>query len=123
MSETTGGVQLIAMLWRRPEMTPEEFRRHWVEVHGPLIRDTPTLARHIRRYEQYPRHSAGPESGSPGCDGVTIQWFDSIDDLWAFTAEDDYARLVAPDERSFLDRKELRFVMVDPPIVVIGDTP
>ena len=74
-------VRLFAFLTRRSELSHEEFLDHWLNVHGPLIAGTPELARHIRRYEQHPRAEAGPMSGSEHCDGVTVQHFDSADDL------------------------------------------
>lgn len=114
-------VQLFAFLTRRSGTTHEEFLEHWLGGHGPLIANTPELARHIRRYEQHPRHAEGPMSGTEHCDGVTVQHFDSPDDLWAFTAEPAYAELIAPDEAKLLDRQRLVWVITDEPTVVIDD--
>ena len=114
-------VKLVAMLWRQPDMTFDQFVDHWLNHHGPLIRDTPSLARHILRYEQHVRHDEGPGSGVRGCDGVTIQWFAKIEDFWAFCSEPEYAELIAPDEARFLSIKDIQWVMVDNPVVVIGD--
>ncbi len=113
-------VQLFAFLTRRSGTTHEEFIDHWLNRHGPLIANTPDLARHIRRYEQHPRAEAGPMSGTEGCDGVTVQHFDKMDDMWAFTAEPAYAELVAPDEAALLDLKRLVWVITGEPTVVIG---
>ena len=30
-------IKMIALIARRPELSREEFLRHWVEVHGPLV--------------------------------------------------------------------------------------
>ena len=114
-------VRLFAFLTRRSELSHEEFLDHWLNVHGPLIAGTPELARPIRRYEQHPRAEAGPMSGSEHCDGVTVQHFDSADDLWAFTAEPAYAELIAPDEAALLDLQRLVWVITGEPTVVIGD--
>lgn len=113
-------VQLFAFLTRRSGTTHEEFLDHWLNRHGPLIADTPELARHIRRYEQHPRAEAGPMSGTEDCDGVTVQHFDAMADMWAFTAEPAYAELVAPDETALLDLKRLVWVITGEPTVVIG---
>ncbi|MEZ5382944.1 MAG: EthD domain-containing protein [Microthrixaceae bacterium] len=114
-------VQLFAFLTRRSGTSREEFLDHWLNRHGPLIASTPELAQHIRRYEQHPRAAAGPESGTEHCDGVTVQWFDRLDDLWAFTAEGAYAELLAPDEAELLDQQRLVWVMTGEPTVVIGE--
>lgn len=114
-------VQLFAFLTRRSGTTHEEFLDHWLNVHGPLIAGTPELARHIRRYEQHPRADPGPMSGTEDCDGVTVQHFDKVDDMWAFTAEPAYAELIAPDEAQLLDLKRLVWVITGEPNVVIGE--
>jgi hypothetical protein len=40
-------IRLTALLVRNPDLTHDEFLRYWHDVHGPLMRDTPELARHI----------------------------------------------------------------------------
>jgi uncharacterized protein (TIGR02118 family) len=113
-------VKLIAMLHRSPEMTFEEFVAHWRDRHGPLIANTPALARHIVRYEQHPRHDrANALSGTEGVDGVAVQWMDSIDDFVGFISEPEYAELIAPDERRFLDMSKVTYVICEEPNVVI----
>ena len=114
-------VKLFAYLSRLDSMSHDEFLDHWVNRHGPLIASTPSLARHIIRYDQHPRLSDGPLGGSEGCDGVTEQWFASMDDFVAFVSEPDYRDLIAPDEARFLDMDRLRFVVCDAPTSVIGD--
>jgi uncharacterized protein (TIGR02118 family) len=112
-------VRLFAYLYRNEELTHDQFVDHWQNRHGPLIASLPDLARHIVRYEQHPRHSPDVMSGSEGCDGVAVQWFESLDDFVAFVAEPDYAAHIAPDETRFLDMSRVRFVVCDAPRVVI----
>lgn len=114
-------VKLFAFIRRRDGLDVEEFRRHWREVHGPLIRDTPELARHIMRYEQHPRHREDALSGTDGIDGVAVQWFREVDDFVAFVSEPSYGELVAPDERRFIDTDSIQFVITDEPTVLIDD--
>jgi uncharacterized protein (TIGR02118 family) len=115
-------VKLTCFLRRRPGMTAEDFDRHWREVHGPLIAGLPTLARHVVRYEQHPRLSGSDAVGTPGYDGVAVQWFRSLEEFMAFVSEPDYARHVAPDEGAFLDRAGLVWMLTEEPRVVIGGT-
>jgi uncharacterized protein (TIGR02118 family) len=112
-------VKLFAFLRRREGMTYDEFVTHWRDHHGPLIRDTPELARHIVRYEQHRRHESGPWSGTDDLDGVAVQWFTSLDDFKAFVADPQYAALIAPDEQRFLDTSKVEFVVCEEPTVVI----
>lgn len=116
-------VKLFALLRRRDGMTHEEFVRYWKNSHGPLIAGEPTLARHIVRYEQHVRHSPDALSGNEGIDGVTVQWFHSMEDFVAFVSEPAYAELLAPDEKRFLDMERLEFVITEEPHLVIGEGP
>lgn len=113
-------VKLFALIRRREGMGVREFRDHWREVHGPLIRDTPELARHVLRYEQHPRHRDDAMSGTDGIDGVAVQWFADMDEFVAFVSEPAYSDLIAPDERRFIDVDSIEFVITDEPDVLIG---
>lgn len=111
-------VRLTAMLVRNPELTHEQFLRHWHDVHGPLIRDTPELARHLLRYEQHPLaddHGAGVG----GYDGVAVQWLESMQALFDFIAEPAYAEVLAPDEHRLLDMDRIQVTFTEDPVVVI----
>ena len=112
-------VKMFAVLRRNPAMTTEEFVTHWRDRHGPLLRDEPTLARHIVRYEQHVRLHKGSLSGNKDIDGVAVQWFESMDDFVGLMSEPAYAELIAPDEQRFLDMDQLEFVITEEPTVVI----
>ena len=114
-------VKLVALLRRKKGLTEAEFVAHWRDRHGPLIRDTPSIAQHIVRYEQHTRFSDSVWSGTGGLDGVAIQWFEDFAAWEAFLAEPDYARLIAPDEARFLDSSTIQFIVCNEPTVVIGD--
>ncbi len=119
-------VKMFAILRRKPGLSPEEFVAHWRDHHGPLIRDTPELARHIVRYEQHVRHrpegvgaEPNPLAGTQDVDGVAVQWFESIDDFAGFISEPAYPELVAPDEQRFIDMSRIEFLITEEPTVVI----
>ena len=111
-------VKMFAVLRRNPAMTREEFVAHWRDHHGPMIRNEPSLARHIVRYEQHVRHHNGSLSGNKDIDGVAVQWFDSIDGFIGFMSEPAYAELIAPDEQRFLDMSRIEFIITEEPTVV-----
>lgn len=111
-------IRLTALLVRNPALTHEEFLAHWHGVHGPLIRDTPALARHLVRYEQHPL-TDDRGAGLGDYDGVAMQWFESIDELFAFIAEPEYAERLQPDEQKLLDFGRIQVVFTAEPVVVI----
>lgn len=116
-------IRLTAMLVRNPALTHEEFLRHWHDVHGPLIRGTPELARHLVRYEQHPL-TDDRGAGVGGFDGVAMQWLESMEALFAFISEPAYAEKLAPDEQRLLDMDQIKVTFTDEPVVVIdGSVP
>jgi uncharacterized protein (TIGR02118 family) len=113
-------MHLFCFLARRPGLSPEAFGAHWRERHGPLIRDLPRLARHLRRYEQNPRLESDHErDGGPSFEGVAHQIFDAHEDFIKFVTEPDYQEHVRADEQRFLDMASLSFMLTGEPRVVI----
>jgi len=114
-------IRLICFVKRRAGLGHDAFHDHWLNQHGPLIRDTPELARHIARYEQNHRLANDYErdAGTPGFDGVTLQWFESYGDFLAFVREDAYPALIGPDEERFLDRTAFSLLFSDEENVMV----
>lgn len=107
---------------RRPDLTHEQFCRHWSECHGPLLRDTPEIARHLRRYIQ---HHLSPNTAWPGLqplefDGFSEAWFDSVEHRKRMYAEPLFQKLCPPDEEKFLDLSATRVSMFDTQVVQVG---
>jgi uncharacterized protein (TIGR02118 family) len=113
-------IKLICFLKRKPGMSPEEFHAYWRDHHGPLVASTRSGG-HVRRYEQNPRALADyrRDGDDAGWDGVTEQWFDSVDEFYASLREDDYA-LIDEDTHRFLDVPSLQFILTEEPRVVMG---
>ena len=107
-------VRLTCMLRRKAGLTPAEFHEHWEKVHGPLTISL-ECGSYVVRYEQLPR-ALDSYSGDddPGFDGVTVQWFNSMDDYNAHMAASDFSVMWA-DIESFLDVPSLHFVVTEEP--------
>jgi len=111
-------IKLIAMLKRKPELSVEEFHRHWREVHGPLIRNTKSGS-YVVRYEQ--NHRPLSDYGNPivsDYDGVTVQWYRSMEEFRASIAEPDFAEIQADFEK-FIDTASLVWLLTEEEEVVI----
>jgi hypothetical protein len=102
-----GLTKLFAAIHRRPGTTVDEFREHWRTTHAAVNRDTPSIARHILRYEQNVAQD-GAEF-----DGVTIQWFENAREFFAMATEPEYATVVEPDEAELLDQGALTWILTD----------
>ncbi len=61
---------VVFLVKRRPDLSPEEFARYWVDDHTPLTAKVPG----IRAYKLYT--VTGLHDGEPVFDGVAILSFD-----------------------------------------------
>ena len=109
-------VKLICFVKRKPGMEADEFHRYWREVHGPLIASTKS-GRHVLRYEQ--NHRVREHWDQAGYDGVTEQWFTSVDNFFASLQEDDYA-LIDADVAKFIDTDSLEWIITEEAEVFVG---
>jgi len=109
-------VKLICFVRRKPGMEAEEFHRYWREVHGPLVASTKSGG-HALRYEQ--NHRVREHWDQQGYDGVTEQWFRSVDDFFASLQEDDY-HLIEEDIATFIDVDSLEWMIAEEPEVIVG---
>jgi hypothetical protein len=104
-------LQLTVLVKRHPDLSIEEFHDRW-RAHGRTIAGEPTLARHIRRYEQHHRIVKDYESGDT-YDGLALQQYDDMDAFLAFVGEPKYTELIRPDEDSLLDMSKLVVIFTE----------
>jgi uncharacterized protein (TIGR02118 family) len=94
------------LFWARgkPGQSVDEFRRYWLEVHAPLVRDRlPGL----RRYEV--NIATGAPQGEPLVGGVAVLCFDSEEAFARATASPE-GREVLRDLRNFTSESGAMFV-------------
>ena len=96
----------MILLTRREDMTPEDFRRWWMEEHRPLAVQLPGLRRMVVNIVEGGRDESG-------IDGVSELWFDTQADFEAAYATE-IGKAVASDSmahnrkrvRLFIDERE-----------------
>ena len=110
-------LQLTVLIKRHPDLDVDTFHERW-RAHGRTIAEEPTLARHIKRYEQHHRSIRDYDNGLP-YDGIALQEFDSMAEFLAFIEEPKYAELIRPDELTLLDMANLVVLFTDGPEVFI----
>ena len=111
-------IQLTVLVKRNRDLSITEFHERWRE-HGRTIAGEPTLARHIRRYEQHHRSIKDYDSGDT-FDGLALQQFDGMADFIAFIQEPKYVELIQPDETTMLDMAAIVVLFTDGAEVFIG---
>jgi uncharacterized protein (TIGR02118 family) len=93
-------VKLTFFFWRRVGLSPEVFRRHWRDVHGPLVLQ---YIDSLRRFVQnYTIESAYVNGVEPDVDGVAEAYLDNLAALDETEVSPEHD-LVRSDEPNFID--------------------
>jgi len=98
---------------RKAGISPEDYRRHYEEVHAPLAIKAVGVGirRYVRNYVDHP-----PDGPELAFDSVTEFWWNSraVYDAWKATyAKDGIGAAVVADEHDFMDRSTMRVAYVD----------
>ncbi|MCB2052076.1 MAG: EthD domain-containing protein [Novosphingobium sp.] len=116
---------------RRTDLTVAQYRAHWRDVHGPLIRRIADEHGLLLRYLQ---HHLTPDAGYPdqagvhadvtgGFDGFSEGWFADEAARDAFFALPVMQTEVLEDERKFIDVSATRWVVTDSQHTIIEGPP
>ena len=104
-------IKLVYCIRRRPDVSPDAFRKHWLEVHAPKVEKCATALRARRYVQSHTLDSVLNDAlrGSRGArtpyDGITEVWWDSEDDLAAAMQTEEGAeagRALLEDEQNFI---------------------
>jgi uncharacterized protein (TIGR02118 family) len=98
--------KLVLLLHRRPDLSVEDFRRHWHEVHRPLVERLPGLRRLVLN-DVLP----APDGAPAPCDGIAEAWFDGVEAMHAALASH-AAQAVNADVLNFLDLSRFQLLTV-----------
>jgi uncharacterized protein (TIGR02118 family) len=72
-------IKVLAGAIKHPRhRTLEEFRDYWEHRHGPLFSRTPELRRYVQHHTLPEARGTQPD---PNLDGMSMFWYDSLDDL------------------------------------------
>ncbi|WP_263359096.1 EthD domain-containing protein [Acidicapsa ligni] len=99
------------LIYRRPDLTHEQFVEHWRDVHAQLFSTQPSVKRHVRRYIQS-RTIPDPPSSMliADYDGVAQLWFDDMEGFHGVFSSKDYTDVIQFDEQKFTDGKRVQFL-------------
>jgi uncharacterized protein (TIGR02118 family) len=112
----------IGMLTRRPDLSPQAFRRHWRDVHGPLAARMPGLRRYVQNAVVDSSQLAIDHArGDFAIDGFSQLWFDDLAAMQAASFAPAFAPTL-PDLPRFC--AAVQVVACEPNIVVpVADGP
>ena len=104
-------VKLVFCVRRRSDLTPEQFSRRWLEVHGPLVarlrEKIPAMKRYVQSHTLHGPASDGlraSRGAKAPYDGITEVWFESVEAMGAGGPGSlEAARALYEDEAEFID--------------------
>jgi uncharacterized protein (TIGR02118 family) len=96
---------------RRPDMTHEQFLKHWRDVHANLFSSQPVVKQHVRRYVQSRTIPTTPDGVSiANVDGIAQIWFDDMAGFHGVFSSQNYRDVIRVDEEKFTDGKKVQFI-------------
>ena len=110
------GAKMLCILRRNPALDLDTFHEHWLKNHGGLFQSIPELTDPLWGYEQ----NHGLRDPDAAFDGVTEQWFESLDAFVESLSAPAHTDVVNPDVAYLLDPASINFVMAGKPTVVIS---
>jgi len=102
-------IKLMALIFKKPGLTDEEFKSYWKEQHAPLAKK---ILPGLRKYTQ--NHFLKLPGYRYEGDGFVELWFDDLEGFKKYIAwrETAAAKPLLEDENKFLDRsKTVRYVV------------
>ena len=110
-------IKSVSLLTRRPELTHEQFVRHWVEIHAPLAHAVPGMRRYVQNHIQGTRTRPDIVETDVEVDGIAETWFDDADAMASANASPEARRLHA-DGALFIGR--IKSFVVEEKFVIGG---
>jgi uncharacterized protein (TIGR02118 family) len=97
--QTPTMVKTIFQMKRRPGMSLDDFRKYWVDVHGPIVCKLPGL----RRYVQCHLADGAYSYAEPKWDGVAQLWVDDRAAFQKMVAAPEFTQGSWPDAAKFIE--------------------
>jgi uncharacterized protein (TIGR02118 family) len=92
-------IKTVFQLKRRSGMSLADFRKYWLEVHGPIVAKLPGL----RRYVQCHTVDAAYQYAEPKWDGVAQLWVDDASAMRKMVESKEFTEGSWPDAAKFID--------------------
>jgi len=102
-------IKVISLIFKKPDLTDEDFSGYWKEKHGPLAGK---VIPGLRKYTQ--NHFLKLPGLKYQGNGLVELWFDDLEGVKKYLAwrQSEAARPLLDDEEKFIDRsKTVRYVV------------
>ena len=112
-------IKSLSLLTRRPELTHEQFVKHWVEIHAPLAHRVPGLLRYVQSHIVEERKRPDIPSHDVEVDGVAELWYESRESMAKAHASPE-AKALHADGALFIGR--IKTFTIEEKVIIPGRT-
>ena len=107
-------IKFSILLKRKPSLSQAEFVEYHRHSHAALFLSVPVVKETVRRYvQQHALPVELPGMPPPKYDCITELWFDDVDAIGRLFSDDEYLRVIRPDEARFIDLDHCDFLVSD----------
>ncbi|CAD6566935.1 MAG: hypothetical protein CYPHOPRED_001279 [Cyphobasidiales sp. Tagirdzhanova-0007] len=110
-------IHLQILISKLDTISDADFHKYWSESHPKIWLGVKLVQENIVKYSQFHvdrKATQAVEAMGVPCvtyDGGADMWAKSLEDLMAVFQDEEYKRLVVPDEESFLKRSEAKMMI------------
>ena len=94
-------IKQVSFFKRRDDLSPEEFRDHWLNAHADVVRQLNGIVRYVQNHALEPRS---------GFDGIAEVWFEDIESMRNVVDTPELAA-IRSDEENFIDLNTMGTVL------------
>lgn len=109
-----GPVKVLALIPRRPDLTPQQFHDHYRHPHGTTGRYMSTMRRYVQSHQI---HTDLLGSGQNRFEAIAELWFDNEKDTVGFREHPIIVKYIIEDEPRFIDMEKLQFMITDEEVI------
>ncbi|KAI0769380.1 hypothetical protein BD413DRAFT_604961 [Trametes elegans] len=117
-SVRTDRVRLAVLMAPKPGLSFEEFDRYWLNVHANIFSSIAIAKKNLLKYEQFhldPAYESVIEAQSLAKSksrfrGIAIFEATSLDKIFEVFQDEEYLRVVVPDENNFFDHENAQIL-------------
>lgn len=71
-------IKVVGLLTRKPELSHEQFVRHWFDIHAPLAHAVPGIRRYVQSHITGTRTRPDVPETDVEIDGIAELWYDDL---------------------------------------------